>query len=602
LADDDPTSAAERRIVLALAIAQGALLAVLGLARWKSFHNETFDLAFYTRMAWGLTHSDFWEPIVNGPIYGLHLSPVLVPLGWLGSLFGTAPVLLIAQSLAIAGASIPISKIGARHLGPAGAIAGAIAWLFHPNLGHVGGYEFHPGTLSVLGLAWMVYAIDRGSMRAFALASLFVLTCREDLALAVALASILFVIRNKEKRLGAAIVGGAAVAYACFFLFVVHPAYAPAQGSLQLHFGRFGNSTSEVAIYLLTHPLELAQHLATRERLLYLPMILAPFAFLPLLKPSWLLPALPILAVNLVSDWPTAQDLDVHYLTPALPFLAAAALEGSSRIARRAPAFALIAIVAPVIVAHGVLGGTPLSLDFEANRFRADENSAAARAIVTAIPPDASVQAPDALLPHLAERPALARIATAERGMDYVVLDVSHRQRFAADEDLLRTTEEPFVRAWLAREDHRLVAGAGDFLLLERGSGPREGAGGRAILGRTGPEQGTRIAACLAILGARIEGDLLEIDLVARSACPNDLAIRLGTGVRPRRVDLLFGGWLSPGRLERGDRLRSLHRLDANERAEIEALGLRVGALRSSGARPEPSDPTAVYVTLSLEP
>ncbi|MDH5493690.1 MAG: hypothetical protein OEY14_17180, partial [Myxococcales bacterium] len=30
------------------------LFAWLGLSRFHAFHNETFDLAFYTRMAWGM--------------------------------------------------------------------------------------------------------------------------------------------------------------------------------------------------------------------------------------------------------------------------------------------------------------------------------------------------------------------------------------------------------------------------------------------------------------------------------------------------------------------------------------------------------------------
>ncbi len=589
---------AARRAVIALTLAQALLFAALGIARWATFHNETFDLAFYTRIAWGLVHSDFWEPIVNGHFYGLHLSPVLIPLGALGAAVGTPVVLILAQAFALAAASFPLARIGARHLGPAGATVGAIAWLFQPNLGHVAGYEVHPGSMAALALAWVAWAIDRGSVRALSLGALGALACREDLALVTALAAALFAFQHRARWRPAIAVLVGSVAYALFFFLVLHPRYAPENGSLQLHFGRFGSSPAEVAAHLIAHPLELAAHLATPARLLYLPKVLAPLAFLPLMRSRWLLPAAPVLAINLVSEWPTITDLDVHYLTPALPFLVAGALDGAGRLARRAPATVASVMVVATLIGHFAAGGTPLSLDYDRAAYRRDTNSVAARAIALVIPRDASVQAPDALLPHLAERRLLRRSASAESGTDYFVLDLAHRRRFAANEDLLRTVEEPIARAWLARDDHGVVLAAGDYVLLQRGRDPREWLREHVRLGSADPVGGQRIAACLAVLGAELTGDVLALDLVARDACPGDLAVRIGTGPRPRRVDLLFAGVASPQHLRRGDRLRSLHRLSAAEIEAIRSEGLRVGALRSSGARPEHADPIAVDVPL----
>jgi hypothetical protein len=87
--------------------------------------------------------------------------------------------------------------------------------------------------------------------------------------------------------------------------------------------------------------------------------------------------------------------------------------------------------------------------------------------------------------------------------------------------------------------------------------------------------------------------------MVAAGPCPNDLAVRIGTERRPRRVDLLFGGWLGPSHLERGDRARSMHRLSPALRDAIVEHGLRIGLLRQSGARPEHADPTSISVTLA---
>ncbi len=64
----------------------------MAFARFHTVHNQTFDLAFYARMAWGMVHLVPWVSILNAPIVGLHISPVLIPLGALGAIFGTVPV------------------------------------------------------------------------------------------------------------------------------------------------------------------------------------------------------------------------------------------------------------------------------------------------------------------------------------------------------------------------------------------------------------------------------------------------------------------------------------------------------------------------------
>ncbi len=592
------TEQSSRRLVVALVASACALYALLGWSRFGTVHNETFDLAFYTRLAWGLVHVDYWEPMVNAHMYGLHLSPVLIPLGLLGWLTDTASVLIGAQAVALALAAFPLARLGRARWGPAGAVAAAVAWLLYPNLTHVAGYEVHPGAMAALPLAWMAYAIDGGRPRAFALSALGVLLCREDLALTILLASGLFAAWHRAHARVALGVGAAAALYAAFFFLYLHPRYAPPAGSLQLHFGRFGSSLPEVAIHLLTHPGELAAHLAAPRRLAYLPKILGPLLLLPLLRPRWLIPALPLLAINLVSEWPTTTDLDVQYLTPALPFLLAGALDGAARLPAAARRLAPWGLIAGAAGGYALAGGGPLGAGFEPDAHAPDHDTGAAYAVVARVGPTASVQAPYALLPHLAERRTLHRTSTEEAGDDFYVLPIAHRRRFAGDEDLIRTVEEPPVRDWLARDDHALVLAAGDYLLLARGQHPRQGLGARAIVGRADPAQGVALSACLAVLGASIEQDVLRLDLVARGPCPSDLAIRIGVEPRPRRVDLLFGGWLSPVHLARGDRLVSAHRLSGEERAAIAARGLRVGLIRQSGARPEHADPTSVAVSL----
>jgi uncharacterized membrane protein len=610
-----------RRVLAALALIAGVGLFVLSWQRYATFHNRTFDLAFYARIAWGLARFDPNESIVGAHVAGLHLSLVLLPLGWLGWIFGTVPVLLAAQATAYAATAFPLARLAGRRLGPIAYVCAGFAWLLHPNLGHVVAYEFHPGTLAVLPLAWLIDAVDRRDARALLVCVAATLACREDLATVTAVASLVAAVSfwradraSRERGVRVRLAVGAAVAsvaYLLLFLLVLHPMFAPPVGSLQLHFGQWGQSFPAVARYLLAHPAALFAHLTAPSRLLYALTVLAPVGLvLPLLAPRWLLPALPVLAVNLVSHFPTTLDLQSHYLTPALPFVLAAAIEGASRLVlrlretQRAPLMSA-AVLVPALIAHFVAGGTPLSRDFPVSAFVRDEFTRDAEQIVARIEANdaahgrSSVQGPDALLPHLAERKKVHRGPPPDRGDDFVVLDIGYRARFRHQEALVRTDEEPIVRDWLVRPGYGVIAATPSLLLLKHGADPREGeVARRYLVGTADPDVGTRLTACLAVRSARLRGDTLVLDLVAGGDCPRDLVLRLGVGWRARRVDPLMDGVLSPAHLRRGDRVRSEHELEPGLRRMIVERGLRLGVLRQSGARPEPSDPMSVEVPL----
>ncbi len=578
-----------------------ALTATLAFSRYASYHNHTFDLALYARQAWGLAHGDFWEPILGSSFLGTHVAVVLWPLGLLGRAFGTVPVLLLAQSLAFGLATLPLAQIGARRFGDLGALAAAIAWLCYPNLAHVASYEFHPGSLGVLPLALALDALDRRDGLALALASLGLLCCRADFALLVLLLGLPAIGLAPTLRRGGIVTTGVALVYLAVQALVLR-GFSPPHGSLELHFGTWGGSPLGIVRALFTEPSRVLAHFAAPERLSYLPRVLLPLALAPLLAPRWLFFTLPFFAINLISTFPTTTALYSHYLTLAVPPLVAAALDGVHRTEQwtARPALTklgLCVVCGAALTASLVQGGLPWSHDFARADFRHDALSDEAARTVEAIPSDASVQAPDALLPHLAERHRLFRAPPPDHDADYVVLDISHRVRFAHQETLLRTSEEPITRTWLARRDYGLVAAEPTLLTLARGHDPRTGLTKRYFPTDASPSFGIPLTSCLVVVDAWLAPDGLELELYSLAPCPNDLALRLGVEEKPRRVDLLFDGWLSPAQLH-DEYLLSFHALDRSERYAIARYGLRLGALRSSGAPPEHGDPMTVEVPL----
>jgi hypothetical protein len=198
------------------------------------------------------------------------------------------------------------------------------------------------------------------------------------------------------------------------------------------------------------------------------------------------------------------------------------------------------------------------------------------------------------------ERELVSAAPPPDKNYAYVILDAWHRERYAHDESLLRTSEEPTVRDWLARDDYGLVLSQAPYLVFARGADPRALPAERGIL-RSSREaidtRGIRLTACLYLVDWARAGDELLLDFRATAPCGGDMAIRIGRGERPERVDLLFDGLLSPARLEAGDRARSVHDLDEEEARAFDAGELKVGLLRSSGARPAHEDPVAVSLS-----
>ncbi|MBW2461473.1 MAG: DUF2079 domain-containing protein [Deltaproteobacteria bacterium] len=583
-------------VVLSLVGGAALLLFFQAMARWGSLHNQTFDLAFYARMAWGPVHGVFWDPIVGAHMLGLHVSLLVFPLSLVTLVPGViVPLLLGLQAIATAAAAIPLGQIARRRFGPWGAVLGAAAWLLYPNIAHVATYEWHPGTIAVLPLAYALDALDRGAPRAFVVCALLTLACREDLGLVTGLLGLVALRSDPRLHRAGRVVALVSFAYVALFLFVLLPLLGPAEGSAQLHFGKWGPSLPSALVGMITHPVQLIEHLADPARLAYLPRLLAPVAFLAVLAPRWLIPVLPIVGINLVSDWPTTTDLDSHYQTVLLPFLIVAALDGGSHLAPRVSGGQVGALLSGALVlSHLIAGGSPVAMDYDAAMFQDDARSRAARRVLAVLPDDAAVQLPYALMPHVAERHSFGPPPPPDRNYDWVVLDAWHRIDFAQSEDLLRTDEEPTVRDWLARDDFGLVLVAEPYLVLRRGADPRALPVERyRAPTAAGPAQ--RLSACLDLVGTEIDEGALVLTLRAKAPCGADLALRLGRGYRPERVDLLFDGLLSPAHLRTGEDYRSTHNLDDDELAAFEEGRLRVGLLRSSGARPSHADPVAVH-------
>ncbi len=598
------------RAISNLSLAAAVLFGAMALTRFRTWHNDTFDLAFYTRIVWGAGHGDLYNPLVGAPLWGLHLSIILIPLGLLGRLASVVPLLLVVQAAAVAAAGIPLARIASRRIGhPAAPYVALLVYLLFPTVGSIASYEFHPSSLALLPLCIALDFFDQ--RRAVAgVVALFVATlCREDVALCAALTGLALATHRKHRPIGlAAFV--AFTAWFCVYLFVVAPRYLPRTGSLQLHFGHLGSSPASILAQLLTHPIATLRELATPVRLLYVPRLLAPVALLPLLRPRWFIPALAPIGINLLSQFPTAVQIHSHYSTLAVPFVIVAAIHGAAWIMavgalqpERYGLLVLAAVSAGTLHMQHRAGVFPvIGRRFHLRDHRADSRQPALDTIASLIPADASYSGPDFTLSHFAERTRIFRFKQPpERAAEYVVISTEHRNLHTGTQELFRNSEEVTVRNALFWRRYGVWNVVGDYIVLREHWPVRTYARGRYVEFDTDPRVHAAhvdVGHSLTIAGygvtAAPRGSHVTLLLVANEPWPYDLGFELGWGpLHPNgdRQDpastyafLPYDGVLMAAFVRPGEVTRTEVDLPATP-AEVRAHGLYFGARRVDGSR-----------------
>jgi hypothetical protein len=181
-----------------------------------------------------------------------------------------------------------------------------------------------------------------------------------------------------------------------------------------------GDGAGGVALHVLTNPVTTAGDLFTGEALGAWLALLAPLLFLPLLGPRWLLPALPLHALVLLSDRPTAEVIERQYVAQAIPFFLAAAAVGLARVQsvqsrRGVPWLAPALVIAPALSWVVWSTSSPFA---EPGWERPDATDRALVEAVERVPDGAAVAGTERTWPRLAKRTDLYNFPAPFAGFD----------------------------------------------------------------------------------------------------------------------------------------------------------------------------------------
>lgn len=419
------------------------ILAAYAILRHERLNSTVYDLGIKSQVIWNTWQGRWFASTIEVEHYlGDHVQFIFLLLAPLYGLWPNVNIMLVVQSLLLGLGAIPAYRIARRQLANRNlARAFALAYLLMPIIGFVNRFDFHPVTFVVF---FLLMAIDMLEAERLVWASLFVflaLICREEIGFTVFALGLYVILRHKRYVLGGIwAVGG--LTYSIIAIFVIIPHFRGAGSDSVARYAWLGEDLGQIVRTLLTQPgFVWREHLSQPFRQQFLLKLLLPLGFLPLLSPLALAVAMPAIVYNLLSDVPSQSSIYFQYLSPAIPFLILAAVQGVDRLRRWRPQLPTAVFLSWLILSLGVAWfldnpfTTPVRDPYyPVYGLKPISNRAAFDEAMALLPPQAAVATMMNYGPHLSLRPKYSlfydRLKLEERPFgfpqtDYLLLNLS---------------------------------------------------------------------------------------------------------------------------------------------------------------------------------
>lgn len=402
-----------------VAVGAGSVLVTVLQARHFAVGPHAEDTAYYSQILWNTIHGGsflsgnvqqerLYAPPPTSDL-ALHVSPflllVLLPLY---ALFPSFLTLLIARDVALAAAGWPLFLLLRDRVGSAAALAGPLLYLANPVVVSQSTEAFYLTHFAPLPYFFALRAFLDARFRSFAFWSAAALTVREDVAILVSGLGLLALVSRRSVPW---ILTGLGLPLGWWLLTtcLIQPAFGGWQGG-PFFSALSGGASSPTGAYLtlLLSPSWVLDALRTGglESLYYQ---LRSVGFVAAAGPEAVL-TLPIVAANLFLGRVlehAASPLSHHALL-STSALVGASIVVTARLARSSPAPSSLAVALLVLLPSAPLvDGVKDALDALLRSRITWNDPAALREGLALIPAEASVAAPNYLLPALSYRPLL---------------------------------------------------------------------------------------------------------------------------------------------------------------------------------------------------
>ena len=292
----------DRSLPWLTAVGLAVVLSLLALARYRDL-GVGYELGHYVQAAYLMDMGA--SPVISDLGYNVFAGQgawVFWPLVWVMRVLPDVPTLLLVQSVALALGVVPIWRIarGPANLRVGGAAALMLAYALHPSVHDLNLAGFHPEALAIPALMAAYLAGHADRWRLAALLVLLVVCTRSDLGLAVAALGLVMV--GEDRRTPGWSLAGFGLAWFLLMSFVVQPLLGDGDYPHLGAFAHYGDGLLGIVLGMLSDPVGLVGDLFGRAGFEKVLLLLAPVLFLPLVRPRYLAPVLPLLALYLVAD------------------------------------------------------------------------------------------------------------------------------------------------------------------------------------------------------------------------------------------------------------------------------------------------------------
>lgn len=420
---------------------------ILRHAYFSSEHGD--DTAYYNQIFWSTLHGEFFrgsltqERYFNPPVateFAIHNSPILFLILPLYSLFPNFYTLLIVRNLALSLSGVPLYLLAKEKLGGAAGLIVMAGYYLSTNIFSQALNGFYPLQFALLFLPLTFLYFFREKFRSFLLCLILTLSVREEIALTTTLFGMysLF-LRRRWQWILVPIVISAAWWWISTEIVMVRSRIAMEE--LDAFYDMFGGGHNGALATVIENPEKFIALLLSRENFAYLYEVIKPAAWFPFLSVSSIF-ILPTVAVNcLIGGFmATMRNLSYHYSVVASVCVFVSLIDGISWLMRR---MQLSGIDRPILCAGAallLLPGMAVSLidnvrlgatqgGFIFPDFLPNPQQETLKKILMLAPSEASIAAPNILLPDLSYRRKLYsvdrlwRYGEEDKSIDYIILN-----------------------------------------------------------------------------------------------------------------------------------------------------------------------------------
>jgi uncharacterized membrane protein len=316
--------------VALMMVVAAAIFFALSSLRHSLFQSTGFDLGIYDQAVYLMSQGK--TPISSFLGYhhlGNHAAWAVYPLGLLYKIYPDVRWLFLVQAISLALGAWPLWSLARLEgLKPRLAEAIALAYLLYPVIFNVNLFDFHPEVMAMPAIFGAILAGKLHKIRWFSVAIAWILGCKAVLSLTV-LAMGFWLWKFEKQKLSGLI----ALSAGFFWFLIVTQGIIPAfSGQEVAGVGRYsylGDSVVGIIVKLFILPDLVLAKIFSWDALKYLLLVILPVIwglvpggkipklanFIPLI------PGIPTIFLNLLSDVGFQRSLNYQYSLPILPFL-----------------------------------------------------------------------------------------------------------------------------------------------------------------------------------------------------------------------------------------------------------------------------------------